>query len=72
MQLAHQVLGEDLDYDVEARSHEPRVLSERRGIALSRQLSGGERRSRQARYSRRSAPKRMAGTHRRGNKHHGL
>ena len=63
--------NEELGYEVDAR-HGNVVISERRGLATSRQLNGQERRSRQARYSRQSAPVRLSGSHRRRNKHNGL
>ncbi len=62
---------EELGYEVDARCANV-VLSERRGVATSRQLNGQERRSHQSRYSRRPAPTRMSGSHQRRNKHHGL
>lgn len=63
--------ADELGYEVDAR-YVNAVISERRGAAASRQLTGQERRSRQARYSRQSAPVRTSGSHRRRNKHTGL
>jgi hypothetical protein len=62
---------EALGYEVDSR-HRVLALSERCGVATSRQLTGQERRSQQARYSRRPTPTRMSGSHRRHNKHTGL
>lgn len=66
-----ELMDEELGYEVNAR-YGSVTLSERRGVAASRQLSGQERHSQQARYSRRPAPTRMSGSHRRRNKHTGL
>lgn len=62
---------EELGYEVDSR-YVSVVISERRGVATSRQFTGQERRSQEARYSRRPAPTRMSGSHRRRNKHTGL
>jgi len=62
---------EELGYDVAVRGNGMPV-SDRRGAAQSRQLNGQERRSQQARYSRRPAPTRMSGSHGRRNKRSGL
>jgi hypothetical protein len=47
-------------------------LSERIVIAASRKSTTQERFTRQSRYSRRTAPQRMSGAHRRGNKRYGI
>lgn len=62
---------EELGYECSGiRQHEP--VSERLALAASRKPTGQERVSRQARYSRRTAPQRTSGTHRRGNKRYGI
>jgi hypothetical protein len=47
-------------------------LSERIVLATSRKATPQERFTRQSRYSRRPAPQRMSGAHRRGNKRYGV
>ncbi len=62
---------EDLGYEFAARRQVPSV-SERLGKTAVRQLSSRERASHQLRFGRRTAPSRMSGIHRRGNKRHGF
>jgi hypothetical protein len=62
---------DELGYErPDGRQLEP--LSDRVAISASRKLTGQERVSRQARYSRRSAPQRKSGAHCRGNKRYGI
>ena len=64
-------LEDDWAYDTPADRHRAQV-SERVAILSTRNFNGHERASRQSRYSRRAAPQRLSGTHRRGNKRHGI
>ncbi len=62
---------EELGYECPG-DRQSEQLSERIVSAASRKTSGQERFTRQSRYSRRPAPQRMSGTHRRGNKRYGI
>ena len=62
---------EDLGYECPG-DRQSEELSERIVIAASRKSTPQERFTRQSRYSRRAAPQRMSGTHRRGNKRYGI
>jgi hypothetical protein len=62
---------EDLGYECPG-DRQSELLSERIVIAASRKATAQERFTRQSRYSRRPAPQRMSGTHRRGNKRYGI
>lgn len=66
-----KVVDDEVGYEVNVRSVTA-ALSDRRGSATSRQLSGQERRSQQSRHDRRPTPTRVSGNHRRCNKHTGL
>lgn len=60
---------DDLGYEFAAR-RQSSPASERTGIAAAKQLTSRERASYQSRFSRRTAPSRVSGIHRRGNKRH--
>jgi hypothetical protein len=70
-QFALATEEDELGYEVDARQGRP-VLGERREMAAKRQLNGQERRSQQSRFSRRPAPVRTSGSHRRRNKQTGM
>lgn len=52
------------------RAREP--LGERMALSATRASTSRERASRQSRFSRRPAPQRASGAHRRGNKRYGI
>lgn len=58
---------DNLGYEFAARGQTASV-SERIGQAAAKLLSSRERASHQSRFSRRTAPSRVSGIHRRGNK----
>ena len=58
-------------YDYQLRTSATQA-KERRRVKSMRQMSGQERASQHARYSRRSSPTRQSGAHRRGNKRYGV
>jgi hypothetical protein len=62
---------DDLGYEFAAR-RQTSPVSERVCQAAAKQLTGRERASHQSRFSRRTAPSRMSGIHRRGSKRRGF
>jgi hypothetical protein len=62
---------DDLGYDCPDQRR-TELLSERVAITAARKTTGKERVAQQSRFSRRPAPQRTSGAHRRGNKRYGI